>query len=73
MSIDAGQAGAVEVKEQARGRAGGKSGLKWARLSVQIVVAALVLLISVGHTLVWSWTANLYTICPLGGVVNIYT
>lgn len=73
MSIDAGQAGAVEVKEQARGRAGGKSGLKWARLSVQIVVAAFVLLISVGHTLVWSWTANLHTICPLGGVVNIYT
>lgn len=37
------------------------------------LVVVYILLISIGHTLTWSWAANLHTICPFGGVVNLYT
>jgi len=42
-------------------------------MSVQLVVVAFVLLISIGRTFAWGWAANLHTICPLGGVANLYT
>jgi polyferredoxin len=47
--------------------------IHWLRLGVQIVVAVFVLLLSIGQTLAWSWSANLHTICPFGGVANLYT
>lgn len=50
-----------------------KWGYQRTRLVVQVVVAAFVLLISIGHTVSWSWAASLHTICPFGGVVNLYT
>jgi polyferredoxin len=43
------------------------------RRGIQIAVAAYVLLISVGHTAAWPWAANVHTICPFGGVANLYT
>ena len=43
------------------------------RWIVQIAVFVYVLLISIGKYLSWSNTANLHSICPFGGVVNLYT
>ena len=56
------------------GGSGGKArGYQGIRLVVQVVIAAYVLLISIGHTLTWAWTGSIHTICPFGGVVNLYT
>lgn len=43
------------------------------RVVVQVVIAAYVLLLSIGHTLTWAWTGSIHTLCPFGGVVNLYT
>jgi polyferredoxin len=43
------------------------------RLIVQILIFVYVLFISIGKYLSWSNTANLHSICPFGGVVNLYT
>jgi polyferredoxin len=43
------------------------------RALTQWVIVGYVLLIGVGHSLSWSWAASLHTICPFGGVVNLYT
>lgn len=43
------------------------------RDALRWVIVAYVLLISIAHTLTQSWAANLHTICPFGGVANLYT
>jgi polyferredoxin len=43
------------------------------RIVVQVVIAAYVLLISIGQSLAWTWTGNIHTLCPFGGVANLYT
>ncbi|MBN1322163.1 MAG: 4Fe-4S binding protein [Thermoleophilia bacterium] len=43
------------------------------RYGIQTIVAVYVLLIVIANTVGESWAANLHTICPFGGVVNIYT
>ncbi len=47
--------------------------LQWFRYSVQTIVALYVLTIVIGNTVGERWAANLHTICPFGGVANIYT
>ena len=47
--------------------------LQWVRYSVQALIAAYVLLVVIANTVGQSWAANLHTICPFGGVVNLYT
>jgi len=47
--------------------------LQWTRYAVQTAVAVFVLLVVIANTSGESWAANLHTICPLGGVVNLYT
>ena len=51
----------------------GVRALQWVRYSVQTLVAAYVLLVVIANTVGERWAANLHTICPLGGVVNLYT
>jgi hypothetical protein len=43
------------------------------RYAVQVIVAAYVLAIVIANTVGSSWAANLHTICPFGGVANLYT
>jgi polyferredoxin len=50
-----------------------KSALQWVRHTVQALVALYVLLIVIANTVDASWAANLHTICPFGGVANLYT
>ena len=74
MSADAGQVSANGTAERNQSRRRARSGsIRWLRLGVQLVVAVFVLLISIGHTATWTWAANLHTICPFGGVANLYT
>ena len=47
--------------------------LQWFRYAVQAIVAIYVLVIVIANTVGESWAANLHTICPFGGVANIYT
>jgi len=47
--------------------------LQLARYSVQSIVALYVLVVVVANTAGERWAANLHTICPFGGVVNLYT
>ena len=48
--------------------------LQWVRYSVQALIAAYVLLVVIANTVGQSFrAANLHTICPFGGVVNLYT
>jgi len=47
--------------------------LQWFRYSVQTIVALYVLAVVIGNTVGERWAANLHTICPFGGVANIYT
>ena len=51
----------------------GPGALQWARYAVQAAVALFVLMIAIASTTGESWAANLHTICPFGGVVNLYT
>ena len=73
MSIDIGEVSIAKpvALTQSRRRAG--RSLRWARMSVQLLVVVFVLLISIGRTLAWGWAANLHTVCPFGGVANLYT
>ena len=73
MSTDGEQVGAAGAKKRSRSRGRTKSPVQWLRLGVQIAVAVFVLLLSIGQTLTWSWSSNLHTICPFGGVANLYT
>lgn len=43
------------------------------RFVIQAAVLLYVLVAAIGHSVSWSWTANLHTICPFGGVENLYT
>jgi polyferredoxin len=43
------------------------------RYGIQAAVAVYVLVIAVGNTVGGVWAANLHTICPFGGVANLYT
>ena len=43
------------------------------RYGIQTAVAAYVVVIVVANTVGSTWAANLHTICPFGGVVNLYT
>ncbi len=43
------------------------------RYAIQTAVALYVLVIVVAGTVGSSWAANLHTICPFGGLVNLYT
>ena len=43
------------------------------RFVIQAAVLLYVILAAIGHSVSWSWTANLHTICPFGGVENLYT
>ena len=72
MTVDTGLAAADSSAVRTKARRS-TSRLRWLRLSVQIVVALFALAISVGHTLAWTWAASLHTICPFGGVANLYT
>jgi polyferredoxin len=47
--------------------------LQLVRYVVQFAVAAYVLLIAIAGTVGAQWAANLHTICPFGGVANLYT
>jgi polyferredoxin len=47
--------------------------LQWFRHGVQTAIAAYVLVIVIANTVGETWASNLHTICPLGGVVNLYT
>jgi len=47
--------------------------LQWFRHGVQTAVAAYVLAIVIANTAGETWAANLHTICPFGGIVNLYT
>ena len=47
--------------------------LQWFRYGVQALVAIYVLAIVIANTVGESWAANLHTICPFGGVANLYT
>lgn len=47
--------------------------LQLLRHGVQTAVAAYVLVIVIAGTVGETWAANLHTICPFGGVVNLYT
>ncbi len=47
--------------------------LQLVRYSIQTTVAAYVLVIVIANTTGERWAANLHTICPFGGVVNLYT
>ena len=47
--------------------------LQFFRYGVQVIVAAYVLLVVIANTVGERWAANLHTICPFGGVVNLYT
>ena len=49
------------------------SPLQWVRYTVQAMVAAFVLLIVIANTAGERWAASIHTICPFGGVVNLYT
>ncbi len=43
------------------------------RHSVQAAIAAYVLVVAIATTVGTAWSTNLHTICPFGGVVNLYT
>jgi ferredoxin len=47
--------------------------LQWFRYAIQFIVAAYALVIVLANTAGDSWAANLHTICPFGGVVNLYS
>ncbi|MBN1630928.1 MAG: 4Fe-4S binding protein [Thermoleophilia bacterium] len=47
--------------------------LQWLRYVVQAIVAVYVLAIAIASFVGETWAANLHTICPFGGVANIYT
>jgi len=49
------------------------SGMQVFRDVFRWAIVAYILLLSIGHTLTWPWAAGLHTICPFGGVVNLYT
>ncbi len=60
-------------RNRPRDRHGSQRSYKWIRLPVQVSIAVYVLLIAIGQSVSWSWAANLHTICPFGGVANLYT
>lgn len=48
-------------------------GYQLLRFVIQAAVLLYVILAAIGHSVSWSWTANLHTICPFGGIENLYT
>jgi polyferredoxin len=48
-------------------------GLQLFRHSLQAIVALYVLVLVIANNAGETWAANLHTICPFGGVVNLYT
>jgi polyferredoxin len=73
MSNSADVAQVTDTAGRAGTRRKTKPTIHWLRLGVQTAVAVFIVLLSVGHTLTWSWSANLHSICPFGGVANLYT
>ncbi|HZJ03491.1 MAG TPA: 4Fe-4S binding protein [Thermoleophilia bacterium] len=59
--------------EQGRPSRGRPRGYQLLRFVIQAAVLLYVILAAIGHSVSWSWTANLHTICPFGGVENLYT
>lgn len=49
------------------------SAVQMVRHTIQVLVAAYVLVIVIANTSSAAWAANLHTICPFGGVANLYT
>ena len=47
--------------------------IQWVRYAVQTIIAGYVLVLVLANSVGQSWAANQHTVCPFGGVVNLYT
>jgi polyferredoxin len=47
--------------------------LQWFRYGVQAIIAAYVLVLVIANSSGQRWAANQHTVCPFGGVVNLFT